>query len=326
MLVATALLTVALLPSRPHVAALSTLAPPRFDKLTVLGDVAPVSEHLALAVQQLDTAMSAGAAGNKDAAQREAVAAIVREFSGTGSGDGAAAGDADGGGISGGASPNRATVVMPSGSGKTVLALRAAEAMASRLTVVLVPARDLVSQSFRDWERWRAVPGLLDEWRPLGVCSSTSVPKGTLPRTTSASEIAAWLRCESSAPRVIFSTYHSAGRVCAALQAAGMTADLLICDEAHRCTGRLGKLYTRPLEDAFLPAARRLFVTATPKLLGSRRDVDGRLVLAGCMSDELLFGRTVFRLGYAEAVRRQLVAPLKLVRMLRGSHRARILT
>ena len=57
------------------------------------------------------------------------------------------------------------TTVLPSGSGKTVLALHVAEALCAPLAVVLVPSIDLVSQSYRDWERWRAAPGALDGWR-----------------------------------------------------------------------------------------------------------------------------------------------------------------
>ena len=76
-----------------------------------------------------------------------------------------------------GEAATRVTAVLPSGAGKTVLAMRVAEALQAELTLVLVPSIELVSQSYRDWERWRAAPGHLDGWSPLVVCSSTSVPK-----------------------------------------------------------------------------------------------------------------------------------------------------
>ncbi|EOD34516.1 hypothetical protein EMIHUDRAFT_228469 [Emiliania huxleyi CCMP1516] len=195
----------------------------------------------------------------------------------------------------------------------TVLALRVAEALASSLTVVLIPARDLVSQSHRDWERWRSAPGPLDGLRSLAVCSSTSVPRAVLPRSTDTDAIATFLRETEGAPRVIFCTYHSADRVGAALREVGAAADLLVCDEAHRCTGRTSKRFARPLFDEFLPARRRLFLTATPKLIGEKRDADGALIPAGSMDDESLFGRHVYRLSYGEAVRLGVVSPLKLV-------------
>ena len=63
----------------------------------------------------------------------------------------------------------------------------------------------------------------------------------------------------------MYCTYHSAARVGEALRTLHLTADLLVCDEAHHCTGSSAKRDAQPLLDAFLPAARRLFLTATPR-------------------------------------------------------------
>ena len=62
---------------------------------------------------------------------------------------------------------------------------RAAEELRPGLTLVLVPSIALVSQSYREWERWREGDHL-SGWRPLAVVSSSSVPASELPRTTSA--------------------------------------------------------------------------------------------------------------------------------------------
>ena len=97
-----------------------------------------------------------------------------------------------------------------------------------------------------------------------------------------------------------------------------------ICDEAHRCAGRSTKRDAQPLSDSFLPASRRLFLTATPRLIGNTRDRDGALVEASSMDDERLFGPTAYRLGYAEAKRRGVVAPLKLVFLDRADSYARL--
>ena len=88
---------------------------------------------------------------------------------------------------------------------------------------------------------------------------------------------------------------------------------LQICDEAHRCTGRRTKRDAQPLSDGFLRASRRLFLTATPRLLGAKRDKEGELMAVGSMDDVQLFGRVVYRLAYSDAVARRIVAPLKLV-------------
>ena len=154
--------------------------------------------------------------------QREACAAVLRAFGVTRSngGDGAAppmeppAAD----GLAKGGTASRATVVLPSGAGKTVCALRVAEALRSQLTLVLVPSIELVSQTYREWERWRE-QGALDGWRPLAVVSSSSEP--TLPRTTKVDEIVSYLRASQGRPQVIFCTYHSARRVAEALDGDG---------------------------------------------------------------------------------------------------------
>ena len=86
-----------------------------------------------------------------------------------------------------------------------------------------------------------------------------------------------------------------------------------ICDEAHRCAGRSTKRDAQPLSDSFLRASRRLFLTATPRLLGAKRDKEGELLATASMDDQALFGRVAYRLAYSDAVARRLVAPLKLV-------------
>ena len=273
--------------------------------------VRPAPVFISEAAEAILWAAQLNGVDGKAAVQRDACAAVVRAF-----GDGSSAGNDGvssdvGGSAACDGSASRVTAVLPSGSGKTVLALRVAESLRAPLVVVLVPSIELVSQSYRDWERWREAPGHLDGWHPLAVCSSTSVPREELPRTTDADEIATFLATRAGT-RVIYCTYHSAARVGEALRTRGERADLLVCDEAHRCTGRISKRDAQPLFDAFLPAARRLFLTATPRLIQSKRDADGEL-LAATMDDKTLFGKHAYRLGYAEAVRRGVVAPLKLV-------------
>ena len=254
---------------------------------TAVPQIYPPPTLSPLTVDALEAALDGGN-NEKAAVQREACDAVLREFGvcddgrsskaqRLASGSPPLANSADGDGGRGSA---RATVVLPSGAGKTVLALRVCEAMQSALTVVLVPGLPLIDQSYRDWASWRDTPGPLDGWRPLAVCSGSSLSASELPRTTDAGEIASFLAAGGGAA-VLFCTYHSAARVGEALEATGARADLLICDEAHRCTGRLTKRDAQPLSDAFLPASRRLFLTATPKLIGAKRDKEGALAVAG---------------------------------------------
>ena len=65
-----------------------------------------------------------------------------------------------------------------------------------------------------------------------------------VPRTTDPAAIARFLGASDGAARVVFATYHSAMRVSEALASLGparraSAISLLVCDEAHRCTGTL---------------------------------------------------------------------------------------
>ena len=156
------------------------------------------------------------------AVQREATDAVMRHFFGGGDG----VGDGDGSGSS------RATVVLPGGAGKTVLALRVAEAMHARGTLrsvlVLAPSLALVTQTMDEWKLWGEG---LDASRALAVCSDADGADFT----TSPDEVERFLAEAAAAdvPAVMVGTYASHERVAEALARRGGELDLLICDEAH---------------------------------------------------------------------------------------------
>lgn len=206
----------------------------------------------------------------------------------------------------------RGVVVMPCGSGKTFLGRWLAEQLAARLVVVFVPTLALVPQTvlaYREGAAWRH--------QTLIVCSDPT--SGRAVRLDDL-ELPAWARSEVTAStstgavhaflqgggpaRVIVSTYHSAPRVAAALQHARVEADLVVCDEAHRLTGRPRAEFRAVLDDTAIPARRRVFLTATPveaAAWGADVDVD-EVDAPLALDDEDLFGPTVYRATFADAV------------------------
>jgi len=237
----------------------------------------------------------------KGAVQREATEAVMKAFFGGSEGGGL--GEGGGGGGSGGGS--RASVVLPGGAGKTVLALRVAEAMHARgaldVVLVLAPSLALVTQTVDEWQAWGG--GAVGS-RVLAVCSDADGADFT----TSPDEVERFLAeaAAAAAPALMVGTYASAERVAEALARSGGRLDLLVCDEAHRTTGATAKRDAQPLFDDALPARHRLFLTATPRLLGG----DGEVA---SMDDAALYGPVVYRLPRGEAEARGLVVPLKLV-------------
>lgn len=209
----------------------------------------------------------------------------------------------------------RGVIVMPCGSGKTLVGRWFAEQLGARLAVVFVPTLALVPQTLMAWRSdtsWRH--------QSMIVCSDPATGRAVslgdlqLPAwartavTASTSERAVAEFLTGGGPaRVIVSTYHSAPRVAAALQRAGVVADIVVADEAHRLTGRPRAEFRAVLEEAALPARRRVFLTATPVEaaawgadieIDDVADIDAPLAL----DDESTFGPTLYRATFADAI------------------------
>ncbi|WP_346012389.1 Helicase associated domain protein, partial [Streptomyces sp. SID3343] len=189
--------------------------------------------------------------------QRDALAAIVRELENPGR---TAVGvDRHGG--------RRATAVMACGTGKTWVAAGAAAVLAPRGRVlVLVPTLDLLTQTVTAWHRAGRQGGT-----QVAVCSLAGdrvLNDAGVRTTTSAPQLALW--AAKSEPLTVYSTYQSLGTILTAHAGTYGLAlapwDMVVVDEAHRTSGRLGKRWAAVHDDEQLPALGRLYLTATPRL------------------------------------------------------------
>lgn len=228
------------------------------------------------------------------------------------------------------AAADRGKLIMACGTGKTFTALRIAEehAGAGRSVLFLAPSIALVAQSLKEWTGECEVP-----IRPFAVCSDATAGK-TLegenatahdlvvpPTTDPAALIEAGVH-ELAAEQmtVVFSTYQSL-QVVADMQAAtGHRFDLIVCDEAHRTAGVASLkgedgAFALVHDDTLVPAAKRLYMTATPRLfkpvaVDAAKEADA--VLAS-MDDPEFFGEEFHRLGFGEAVEQGLLADYRVL-------------
>ncbi|WP_370102606.1 Helicase associated domain protein [Streptacidiphilus sp. MAP12-20] len=226
-------------------------------------------------------------------------------------------------------SGGRGQVVMACGGGKTLVAVRAATALvgAGGTVLVLLPSLGLLAQTVRAWRADAGVPLTV-----LAVCSGQAAERDSdsptgetlaeleaelgLETTTRPDRIAAFLTVPhrtGDGLRVLFGTYHSSPRIAEAFAAHrdGVLAplDLVVCDEAHRTAGDREAAFAVVLDDARIPAARRLFLTATPKVhTGAERDQD----LVG-MDDEQVYGPRLHTLSFAQAIAQGLLQDYRLV-------------
>ncbi|MEU9006027.1 DEAD/DEAH box helicase family protein [Streptomyces sp. NPDC048551] len=225
----------------------------------------------------------------------------------------------------------RATVVAACGTGKTFIAAAAALRLARNGRVlVLLPTLDLLTQTAREWRLAGhsgpavAVCSLEDDpalWA-LGVRATTSPPqlglwhgRASLPVLAEAHEGAYGL------PMDVF--------------------DLVVVDEAHRTSGSAGKAWADIHHQEVIPAMRRLYMTATPRIWRERpprsraeqelyeaqaavvdEEMSGRArrawnrlpeELACSMDDEAVFGPVVYELSLASAISRGLLARYQIV-------------
>ena len=174
---------------------------------------------------------------------------------------------------------DRGKLILPCGTGKSVVSLWIAEQVAGQggRVLYLVPSIALMGQTMREWARERdpAIPH-----RYVGICSDTRAGRNdedadmaelAMPVTTDPEQIAGKLKeVHPESMTVVFCTYQSLELVADA-QAKGAPAfDLALCDEAHRTTGiqqsTKGSAFTLIHETDKVLVDKRLYMTATPRL------------------------------------------------------------
>ena len=218
------------------------------------------------------------------------------------------------------------------GTGKTFTSLKLAEQRCAdndgHLKVLfLAPSIALVSQTLREWMAQSQT-----RIRPMVVCSDTKASRKTedittydipLP-TTDAARLAEQMKASGRRGKqmtVVFSTYQSIDVVARAQRESKEQFDLILCDEAHRTTGVTlpggadESAFVKVHDNDYLPAAKRLYMTATPRIYGeeSKRKAADHSAVVASMDDETVYGPQFHRLGFGEAVERNLLTDYKVM-------------
>ncbi|MFF8910902.1 DEAD/DEAH box helicase [Streptomyces olivaceoviridis] len=203
----------------------------------------------------------------------------------------------------------RTQVIMATGSGKTRVAARSAEKLRAGRVLVLVPSLDLLTQTEAAWrEAGRTGP-------MIGVSSLRS-EEVSFPNTTDVEELVDWVRPFDKV--TVFATYASLGLgTLERAHKAGLPGwNLIVVDEAHRTSGRLGKPWAVVHDNTRIPSLRRLYMTATPRLWQLDEDAEGAPgELVASMEDDPdgPFGSRAFTLTLSEAIDRGICAPYQVV-------------
>ncbi|MFF8953536.1 Helicase associated domain protein [Streptomyces sp. NPDC014940] len=222
----------------------------------------------------------------------------------------------------------RGTVVSACGTGKTFIGAAAVKRVApDGRILVLVPTLALLAQTVKEWRAFGHVGPA------VAVCSLEDDPglfSLGVRCTTSAPQLGLW---HGRGPVTVFATYASLPVLIEAHQGEyGLPMDVwdvVLVDEAHRTSGSFAKAWAAVHDQELLPAMRRLYMTATPRIWEERAprrwrreeggDVPAEAVnrlpeeLACSMDDEAVFGPVLFELDLSDAIARGLLARYQIV-------------
>ncbi|MEU0215572.1 Helicase associated domain protein [Streptomyces sp. NPDC006265] len=206
-------------------------------------------------------------------------------------------------------SGGRTTLIAACGTGKTRIGRAAVARLDTvRRVLVVLPTIELLVQTLRAYRD--AGDG------PLGtvvaLCSDPSVAELELLHgepdvlvTTASEVLAECVRGEECA--TVLSTYASLPVLADAHSRHGLPDwDQVVIDEAHRTTGRADGPWKAVHRDELVPARRRLYMTATPRI----SDHGGESV---SMQDTTIFGQVSYRLPFSKAIEMGLLADYRVV-------------
>lgn len=235
---------------------------------------------------------------------------------------------------------DRGKLIMACGTGKTFTSLRIAEneTNGNGLILFLVPSIALLGQTLREWTADSDEP-----IKPICICSDSKITKKTnkdddsdstsvidlaMPASTDVNNIIRQFRrikeTNKKGMTVVFSTYQSIDVIAEAQKSmdADINAvfDLIICDEAHRTTGvkladEDSSAFIKVHDNDFLQSKKRLYMTATPRLYSddSKSKAAQNDALICSMDDEDYYGKEIYRIGFGEAVERDLLTDYKVL-------------
>ena len=219
---------------------------------------------------------------------------------------------------------DKGKVIAACGIGKTLISLWSIEEQELKTTVFFAPSLQLIRQTLGEW-----CLEAKHDFHYLCVCSDETVDaeldgevirpdRIDIPVSTDPAYISNYLNTHGKGERLyVFCTYQSAKVFGDALKVSNVDAfDIAIFDEAHRTTG-VGNdaKFSLALQDSIIRANKKLFLTATERLIRPRTlgQANERGMSVFSMGDEAVYGKVFHRLTFGQAIEQNIISDYEIV-------------
>lgn len=221
---------------------------------------------------------------------------------------------------------SRGQAILACGAGKTLIGKWVVDRLNARWVLVLCPSLALVRQTLEEWHRARAeafhyicicsdetvnLRGGRDEWELMPAELDVKV-------STTPADLVAFLQRTDLKTHVVFSTYQSSPVIVEALKDQRLTNfrfDLTLCDEAHRLAGVTGRLFSQILHEKLIRSQKRLFMTATPKIisprLGAKHTEESPAIHS--MNNPNIFGPVLYSFPFGQAIKEKVICDYRVI-------------
>jgi len=218
---------------------------------------------------------------------------------------------------------DRGKLLAACGTGKTLTSLWISQGIDAKSVLFLAPSLALIKQTLESWANNTENP-----FKYICVCSDRSVSENidegdieigdfNYPVTTNSQEIVNFLSNTNRGQSIVFATYQSLKVISDSLNVMpNYSFDLTIFDEAHRTAGsKTSQLFSLALHDEFVKSKKRLFMTATerlikPWILKKAAEYD-RVVFS--MDDELVYGKVLHQFNFGDAIKQGVISDYRIV-------------
>jgi superfamily II DNA or RNA helicase len=201
---------------------------------------------------------------------------------------------------------HRGKLILPCGTGKSLVGYWASQKLRSKNIVVVVPSLALIKQTFNSWAKENISENNNFDW--IVICSDKSTIKSKRDEITiqladlgvrvenKVDKIAEWLKLNNQT-KVVFVTYDSSHLLSKAAKVSNFKFDLGIFDEAHKTAGNKNSKFTYLLKNQNISINKRIFMTATERFYsGVNKNIYS-------MSDSKIYGNLIHELSFKNALK-----------------------